>query len=411
MATIVFVLDKYYPHSDANTNCAQNVISVLKEKGHKIICLCGAEKPQPPRYEGTVQVRTVLHRSFEARYSKKKTIVGRFIARWAHFFCSLFLLSSFPNTEPRYSRRLAKELGEVCKEEKVDCVVGVFRPFAAIQAMLLHKKKKNAVDIKYIGYYLDVLKGATKPFGIPKALYERLCNRCERKVFPSLDRVLMAENGRRYYDAATDAALAGKFTFVNFPSLVLRETAQEHTATKKRTFVYAGYMDRGYRNPSALIETFQQIYRECADIELHLYGKSNMDEELVEYQKRCSAFLFWHGLVAPEAARSALENADCVVSMGNDIEGIVPSKIFELMGLKKPILHFSPSVADGAVAYVARYPDHCILQKDQGIEAMAKELLEFCQRPIVDISTEMLRTEYKSATPEATAEIITSIIK
>lgn len=406
MSHIVFVMGANYPDFDANTNCVNNVIEKIIADGHKVSCVCAGESEAVVSYHGTM-IYKVKHIAYEARYAKAKPMQQK-VMKLCHFLHSALVLPIFPNVEPMYSIKLYRQLEKVHKKTPIDCVVGVFRPFSCVWAAVKFGKKRN---VKMVGYYLDILKGAVKPSGISQQRYEAICDKGELRIFPQMDLLLMAENGRTIYQQDKRFSQYTHIRYVNFPTLVLRKSTHKYIDGNRQaaTMVYAGYMDVTYRNPVPVIESVIQAKQENPHLQLHLYGSSNMEQEIYRFVSENPDTIFYHGKVDKTVADRALAEADYLINIGNDILGVVPSKVFELIGLKKPIVYFTNKALDSALPYFEQYPDVCIIEKKEDCVTSAQKMVDFIQSERKDIEDAFLRKHYDSALPDTTAQYIEGV--
>ena len=404
MAKIVFILGSYYPETDANVICSMNVIRELQRRKHKVICVCGTKGKTRIDYIDGVEIRRVHHIGFSDKYAKLRHISTKRIMLILHMLKSIFILPIFPNSEPIFSYNLTKEVQAVLDETKVDCIIGVFRPFASIQATINSKMD----TIKTVGYYLDVLKGADPPFGISKSKYIKICDKKEHTVFSKLDFILMAENGKISYidDRYNDARK--KMHFVNFPTMVLDESDESREEGIK-TFLYAGYMNNTYRNPEYLLSLFASAFGNDNKAEMHLYGKCDAPYIVEQYTCRYKN-IFYHGIVDKMQVDEAIRKVDCVINLGNEDSSVVPSKLFELIASKKPILQIQRCEQDSCLQYLDLYPNALVIDKSQSLEYNLRELKNFCERKSKTVTNDYLLENYYSATPQSVVDIIESFL-
>lgn len=400
MSNIIFLTGSFFPEADANVTCSFQIMSQLKAEGHNVSCICGTAGSGGEDYINGIPVYKVAHKitgnldTSNKCYRLKK--LGQYIKKMS-------LLPRFPNVEPLYSKTLYNKLEEISCLKKPDCVIGVFRPFATVKAAMLWKK--HHPETKVIGYYLDVLKGAVKPDGMPLNLYNIMCDYKETRIFKKLDLVLMAENGRKFYNNTKFTELHN-IRYVNFPTLIFRKINSQNKHPDVRTFVYAGYIDRQYRNPLLLIEILKQLQNKGNKIRLDFYGSSNMESELKELSKLYCDWFIYHGKVSKEEADEAISQADFLVNIANDISGVVASKTFELFATGKPIIHFSNPKLDSSLPFFNSYPETLIIDKSSECSKALVEVEKFIKERHETVSQEYLEKEFYSATPMATTKYI-----
>lgn len=397
MACFTFLLGSYAPETDANVTCCMNVIEHLKKEGHEVVCVCGTLEKNRIDCIDDVDIYRVHHNSYDYALKSAKSKWKMAVLRISHFLHSVCVLPFFPNTEIGYSIKLYRELKRVGKEKQIDCVIGVFRPFATVQAAIWYGKKYKC---KTVGYYLDVLKGADIPTGAPNKIYHQYCDFKEKRVFEKLDTILMAENGKEIYSQASFRNVHDKIRYVNFPTLLIKEMCETVT---KGLCVYAGTTYHSFRNPKFMINVFLRLAEKYSDIKLHMYGKSECVNELKNYEKQSEGAFVYYGQVEKKVADDAIWHAEYLINIGNGESVLVPSKIFELVGYKKPIIHFAKSRKDSSLPYLLRHPEACIVFEEDGIESAVISITDFFKKERILISDADLRQEFYAATPDAVA--------
>lgn len=399
---LAFVLDRYLPENNANTNCVKNIVNVLKKEGHKVSIICGTSHDgKNEEIDGTPIYRTKKI-SYSDRLNRIENVVIKKTYMFLHKLYNVCVLPIFPNVEPLYSLRLYRILKKVEKETPVDCVVSVFRPYSAIAAGMAFKKNKP--QIKLVFYYLDVLKGAVKPFGIPQNIYDYICDSREKKIFKKCDLLLMAVNGRKFYSNSENYC-GVNIKYVNFPTLIIKDP-KVGSPSENINFVYAGYLDKYYRNPIRFFEVFEEISHKNNNMEFHIYGSSNMDEEIENYINKCSAKIFYHGRVSKEYADKMIANAECIVNFGNLTEGIVPSKLFEIIGTRKKMIHICFSEKDSSLQYVKKYPMACLVNDWEDSKINSDKILCFLNNDSEEVTERFLKNAFASALPETVAKYL-----
>lgn len=407
MKHIVFVLGTYTPEASPITNCVKNVIDcMMLDKRWTITCVCGSVTDERIDKVDGITVHRVYHQSYSDKVSNCRDKYKLKLYKYMHFLHSVMVFPFFPNTELTYTDKLYKTLLNVHEQQEIDCIVGVFRPYASIAAMMKFKKKFN--DTKCICYFLDILRGSNIPFGIGKKHYERLCINRERKLFQKADKVILPECGEVYYRSQQFDVYRSKIVYLNFPTLLIHEEKNKARNTEKTRIVFAGTTDKQYRDPRYAINALLGIQDKT--IEIHVYGRSDLVEELEKIQRENPKKFYFHGLVSKDEADKAIDNADYVISLGNNIDGVVPSKTFELMGKKKSLLHFSVIQNDSSLFYINQYPDKLVIDTKFNVAYATDLIKEYLNHPKVLVDNIFLNQTFFTATPQAVSEAIVELL-
>ena len=405
---IVFLAGRYTPEISANVNCIKNVICELIQRDYKISIVCASSTQNGLDKVDGVTVHRIKYTNYASRLSACKSKIGRSILVLGHFLKSVLLLPIYPNVTPSITNKVYKKLLEIQKNEGIDCVISVYQPYFPIKAALKFKKKFKSTPI--VGYYLDVMKGANKPFGTTQQFYEILCDKAQKKDFSELDKLLLPECSRMYYDINYYSEHHGKMIYLNFPTL-LRKSFVGEKVNRSMSLVYAGTTNKIYRNPARLIRLCTRLKEFYPDLVFHLYGSSDMRDELIQLALQSKGAFIYHGVVKKDIADMALQQADYLVNFGNNVSGMVPSKIFELISTGKSILHFTPGLADSSVRYLSQYPKSYIFDYQESDEELCTKIEGVFNKPVVDIDFDTIERLFLSATPRAVAEKIIEVIK
>ena len=353
-------------------------------------------------------VHRIKYTNYASRLSDCKSKLKKFFLVLLHFLKSIILLPFYPNVTPSITHKAYKKLLEIQGNEGIDCLISVFHPYFPIKAAPKFKRKYNAIPV--VGYYLDVMKGANKPFGTTQHFFEMLCDKAQKKDFAELDKVLLPECSRMYYDNKYYSEHHEKMTYLNFPTL-LRENFVGENVDRSMNLVYAGTTNKIYRNPVRVIGLCTRLKEYYPNLAFHLYGASDMKDELRQLDTQSNGAFIYQGVVKKDVADLALRQADYLVNFGNNVSGMVPSKIFELISTGKPIIHFTPGTMDSSVEYLSKYPKSHILNYRESEEELLSKIKAVFETPVIDIDFDIIEGIFFSATPNAVAEKITEVIK
>jgi len=414
MANILFITSSNYHNPDACGVCVQKIMNELKNDGHNLHCIC-AYDDDDPFFETVEDVKVYkIKRNYYMRKKSQYDKTGKNklfikILILLRRIRTLFILPMFPDVEPQRSRKIFRFSKKVLRENNIDCVIGIFRPFDDISAVL--KIKKHYPDIICGGYYLDILKGGVVPKPFPKKIYDKLCETKEFKIFNKLDFVLMAENGKELYDIEKFKDISHKIFYVNFPVFKKNECINENLIKYDNEYfniVYAGYLYRSLRNPYYFFKLLENLIKNGQKIKMHIYGNSDCADIIDEF---CSSYpdsFVKYGSVKPDVVAQAISASDAVLNILNTISVSVPSKVFELCSSCKPIITVINDANDRSVEYLNNYPNVCFIneyehKEDADIEKLMSFVMSDCKKEVIYEEIEPL---FYSSTPKATTNII-----
>lgn len=410
MKHLVFISGKYLPDNNAVVMCVSNIIGEMQHNdSYKITCICATTGKSRIERIHNVQIHRVHHVSYSDAINNEKSRIVLKIRQILHFLHSVLVYPLFPNTEPSLTGKFKRTLEQIERESHIDCIIATFRPWETLAAMVGYRKKH--AETKCIAYFLDVLRNANPPRGLNIEAYVSLCDKREQHAFKFYDKIILPEKSRSIYDTADYEKYKSKISYANFPALKIKKASRAHKEGSLIRCVFAGTTNSQYRNPEIPIKVFEKAQGIKRGIFFDLYGRSDMYDSLTDYSNMYSDFFCYHGEVDKSVADIATDDATFLVSIGNTMPNMVPSKTFEMMGYKKPIIHFFASSEDPSINYLKNYPDCILLNTQLPAELLAKELCEFFDRERIVIEDEYLLSRFYSATPQALVDLIIANIQ
>ena len=406
MKHIVFVFGYYYPEAMSTSLCTINVINTLKAREDvKITCICGTRGEQrTDTYDG-MEVHRVQTDPWKANY----LAAGRVTRMWMvmkKVVKDAFHVLDYPDMDKPYSRRLYEELELVHSRTPIDGIVSSYMPFQSVSAAILFKEKHP--ETRIVGYFLDTLRGS-KPLFITRGMHRRMCDKAEHAHFAKLDKVILMQYAKSMFDSKVFDDVRDRMTFLSLPSLKIEQPKPREKNEYRCCFIGTTY--REIRNPMYAMKVFAMVSKDMREVSLHLYGKTDMQRELDDWEIAHPGFFAFHGFIGSDEVDGIYDETDYVVSIGNKLKGIVPGKTFEIFGKLKPIIHFTDVENDSSLEYIEKYPNVCILDMRDSIETSALKMMEFLKKPYEICDADFMRQTYASALPDATVGVIMDTIK
>ena len=151
------------------------------------------------------------------------------------------------------------------------------------------------------------------------------------------------------------------FPFLTFDDVVIISHGYDHEdfekipaqpkPQNKMVLMYSGSF-MVYNSPAYLVKAFKQLTIERPDIasniELHFVGFLRKENQKLIRKLKIQAFVKDHGYVNHDESIAKLKSADVLwfmVGRRRNIDAILPGKVYEYIGAKKPILACVPEGA------------------------------------------------------------------
>ena len=416
---ILFITDRFLPTPTANTINTQKIINEMRKRGHKITCIAvNQDETDSVVFHNTIPVYSIKStwygRLLQLSKENRLGLLGRITLKCLVFIRKIknaLSIYKFPNVDPSQSKDVLKLVDKLYKQEGFDCVIGVFRPFSGVSAAISMKRKYPTLLCG--AYYLDLISGSTKPSFVPNNLYKKLCYKGETKTFNELDFILMAKGGESTYSDSKYNRVNAKINYIDFPLFNIENGKHSIDYDKSKiNLVYAGTLDKNYRNPIHMLRLVEKASKQINGIVLHLFGRGNCGSIIKEYKDRGSFQIIEHGMVPYEYVKSAMQQADFLINISNSTQNIVPSKIFELFSTGKPILNFVSNKNDISKEYFNKYPAVCLIAEWEDVEKQMSFLKEFIIKEKGNCyPVEGLKEKYLQNTPEFTVNIIEEYLR
>ncbi len=381
MKKILFIVDQYYPESSANTHCLDNIIDVFKRKDLEISVLAHNIRADI-NFKCVDNIKIFKFDTYATKlYSKGKSVnysqeskLKKLIRKikWGLRFA--FKLNR-PRTENVYIdymdyKKTIKLLRE--HEQNFDYIVSISAPFGLqVLGSKIHKAYKNS---KFFPILLDpfvynyTLQQDNKIVIKRKKTVEN-CFKFASKIF--MQKGIRENNQKQnYYPQYHE-----KVVDISLPNLVDRTKNSIQANNEKIEMTYAGLFYKDIRNPEKMLDilsTFNEQFK------LVLIGEGC--EEIVENKKslfnRCEIDVL--GKKQKTECDQLLNKSNILINLSNSIVNQVPSKVFEYIGLGKPIVNFYFSEDDPSLNYFKKYALCFNLNLNNYTEKNIQELKIWC---------------------------------
>lgn len=390
----------------ANGICAQAVVSELVQRGHQVTWVSNSET-KPPYQQVGVEFHEVEPRWVDAALERHpgSTVAHKFIVA-ANRIGMLRSMCTWPLVSRRYSRRVTETVCDACVG--ADIVIGAYTQIDALIAA--HEAKNKNPDLSYIAWFLDSFAGGHGPRFLSAEQLEERGKRWDRKLLCNADAVIAMDSSRSFHEArCANEPWFGKLRFLDLPLLDLRNVAVSENDSSVsdgvRTFVYAGSLPDGIRSPDFFLHLLSLLSEE----RLRAVFIGDAANATLNDAAARDGRIEVRGRIPHDDAVKLLRSADFVLTFGNRLSNMTPSKVFELMALRKPIVATYPIEDEPSLPYLTRYGDALLLDERSDPAKAAEKLRSFIGMPHEPPSVEELEKNFWNNTPLAFCDLIESL--
>lgn len=394
---VLFVLGTHLPDPRANGVCVMHIQKALDQMGIPSDVVCEGKQEEIIDYlNGEVYVLPLVEKGSEIKLVDLILKLVRFIF--------------WPIKHPLWIKAIKKKIRELEKVRQYDMVVGITYP---IYTALACSKEKN-----FVLYELDpIANNLEMQHGIKKLLSYRALN-IEKKLFNRAKSVFHMECDKAFYGKSTFDSYRHKFIQTDIPILSKIESLDcgksVDNCSPEVRMIYTGSLMKAFRSPDYIIFLIRK-YAENHEVKLSFYSRGDCEQMIEAASKEAPGTIKQYGYVSKAELEKAYDSADFAVSIGNASDGDAtptPSKIFEYMSYRKPIIHVLAGENDIVPQYLSRYPMALLLNPndEQGFNLMKLQTFvkEYKGK---SVSFDELAAAFPKNTPEYTAQLIKNLLK
>lgn len=389
MQKILILTSGFLPEPDANGINVNIISKELINRGYDVTCI-SYKKNSLTNYEiidGLEIYRitpSFLTRILDFEKTRKSNYLSMIAVKTVKILRKIklvLLIFNFPDFDIVQDYKLYWVIRKMMKKTKFDLILGVYKPYSNISALLKIKREKS--EILCGAYYLDLINSMQRPAFMPQKAYEWLCKKADHKVFRILDFSLVAKAGENLHTDQKFQSIKSKIYYVDFPTFQVNDEMDFTTSDSGEksdytiNLIYAGTLDKSFRNPKYLLDILNKLTQFGIIVNFNIYGRGNCNDILSSYNNNKRLRIHNNGFEDLSVIRKKMLRADFVVNISNEINSAVPSKIFELFSTGKPIINIVADNNDITNAYFKKYPSVFFVDNKLSIESQMKEFYEY----------------------------------
>jgi glycosyltransferase involved in cell wall biosynthesis len=255
-----------------------------------------------------------------------------------------------PDNKISWAKKAYKKTMEILSDEHFDCLFISGPPFSQFDVFSDFKKHHN---IPLIFDYRDLWYDSYFAF-YPTTFHRLIHKKKEYRSLKAADRIIVTNRKIK-------EKLLNVFPFLTFDDVIIISHGYDQDdfdkiiaqpkSQNKMVLMYSGIF-MVYNTPEYFLKAFKQLTIERTDlasnIELHFVGFLGKANKKMISKLNLQSFVKDHGYVNHDESIAKLKSADVLwfmVGKRRNIDAILPGKVYEYIGTRKPII---ASVPDGA---------------------------------------------------------------
>lgn len=312
---------------------------------------------------------------------------------------------------PVFDKKMAncfcKTAEDLIEKEMPDVIASVLQPPAAVEAG--YRLKKKHPNIKFLLYDLDTISDASLGHfeKLLYPLYSRKVLRWEKKVYDAFDLIVHLDSHEQHFHKKQYGPFLPKTLFQGVPLLEIQKEQEGSTLRDEPRLIYAGRFYPSLREPRCLLDVMALAHKKSAGrFSIDVYTDGEYVRQISQ-QYSINDGVYAHNYIPQKEINLKTEEADVLVSLGNNGTNMFPSKIVTYVASMKPIIHVYQAKDDPVIPYLQHYPNVLLLDAKEDIEKNAEAINQFLSKRHTPIHRDVLEERYKRNLPShAAAEIL-----
>lgn len=378
----VLIITNYcFKSKSANGYCIENIISSLCNYDIKIDVVSFNSYAEKYELNSKVHIYYVRNRVFK-KYNLFTKVVQGIINRIAAKFID-------PDTNILYKKKAIRVLQELCKKNQYDCIISSLGGRTAVQLGLYIKKQTG---VKWISVYMDPPVKFNHIYQNDKPYYSK-CLKQDEEILETCDKFFFEEN---IYNKMISDRFANKFIKIGIPLIVKRQNCDIKKNVERIKIAYFGTLSINMRNPKYTIDFFSDF----DFIQLDFYGDKATENLVDKYKASNTRYC---GNISHEQIGEYIAKYDYLLNIGNVNFVQIPSKIYDYMTYRKPIINIV-KIGDPTIKTIKDYKYGISLIENDKRNRI--RFMKFIKSEISAPTYEELAKIFYINTPEYSAKLI-----
>lgn len=361
---IVFLTDRYYPNTSANSNCMSNIIDEIKLNHNVfVICFGDEESTKSMSYNGhnIIQVKSV---SLKYKLNSKKKIASSVSYQFARIIRIIKILFSEATIRKQIVERYIKALKKI--DFNIDLLIPICNPIESVIASMEFVKQGKNKNIILAPYLFDKFSSnrGKHYINLNYLIKKNKHLRIEKNFIIRSNFLIVnkswAEHINNYFPEFSSKILEVEHPlFKNYTDSNISNTFLNNDIK----IVYAGVLNKRIRPPHYVLSVIEEVIKINPLVHLLFYIRGDCDTVVNKSALKYKNNIFNYGYVKKEFLINALYNSSHLLLIGNKDVSQIPSKVFEYMSYGIPIIFFYSDPNDPIIRILDKYPLKCILSQ------------------------------------------------
>lgn len=361
---IVFLVDRYYPYASANGNCAGKLAEEFVLRDYQVYVLCQKNSYSIPIKEvirgcSVIRITTM----YNEKYLKSKKIkskgglngvIGSFCLYILRVEKWMRVVLGNTSCDSSWRKSYYDTLCSLNLED--DNTILIPLCYSMEETLAAADYHSHHPKCKLLPWLLDLYATSStlhRTSWNRQLKYKRHVEQ-EQYVISQSEKLLFLSSWKDHLNFLTK----GNNSMCHEIGLPLATLSDEPIVKEKKELtelVYLGSLLINERNPEAALRVFAHYAELYNDFCFNIYHQGNCDKIINDYASRCPENIVNKGSVSNEKASEARNAADVLVLIGNKHSVQVPSKTFEYLSTKKPIVFFVKDLNDPILPLIEQY--------------------------------------------------------
>ncbi|MGN3392909.1 hypothetical protein [Enterococcus gallinarum] len=402
MKNILFIVNDYLPKPTANGICVKNICEELVDE-FSIHIICQQNDLKQSKYEIIDKVH--VHRILTNE--RKKRLESKTVARLSY----IKLLKYCKDMLGRYS--IDNDLVKLIYEKieyldsifKIDAIISVCFPFESIMAAMSYNLKNGTPFIELLFDKFSDSQTRHRNIINKKMKYERNLS-LEIESFKRAKAIIASNDWKEYFsDKKMDV------DFIDVPTLYIDNVVSDviNESAKKRA-IFAGSLSSKMRPVNETSKILKAYFSNYDNLSVDFYGNAGDQPALKRLQRMFPNYISLNKSIPLKDIKMKYVESDILISIGNIDISQTPSKVFEYIGMRKPIIHFYRHEKDPINVILKKYENALLINQFGETPKLVEDINNFVKSKMSIPNVDELEQTFISATPKYSSKKIINAI-